>query len=115
MIVINSTYDELDQKISDLAESEEMADAEEDLIPVENDEAIIVYQPAWRVTDKNLIVVEGVYCNRNGSFWEPDWSLTLVYDDVPDEKFNVKEWIYCEQGTPTTAIHNYINLRYKNA
>lgn len=107
------TYDEI-ETLLDTEEIEEYFD-ETDIIQNEDlgKDAIIVYPPAYRVTDKNLIFLEGTYCNydyEKGEF-EPDFSLTLIYDNVKnDESFNLKEYLYFEQDYPKTTVYNFLNI-----
>ena len=72
-------------------------------------DAVVVNLPAWRVTDKGLIFVDGVYCSYDDSTGghEPDWGITLVYEDTDD--LDLDKFVYFEQGIPSTAIHNYLS------
>ena len=106
MIILNSELDKLDQNIETLAESGEQDNYTDHALihkDVEEGDVIVAYEPAWRVADLGIIVAEGVYCNP-----EPDWSLTLIYEDVPDDEFDPDEWLYYEQDPPVTAIHNFM-------
>ena len=111
MIILNSHYDELDKEIESLCQVEEHG--EEVLIQneIEDGSAILVFEPAWRVIDKNLIAVEGVYgsYDKTTHDFEPDWALTVIYENVPDEKFDPEKWLYFEQDSIATAIHNFLN------
>lgn len=59
---------------------------------------ILVHQPAFRVTDKNLIYMEGTYYNYEGvNKYNPDFSLTLIYENVKDDKqFDINKYLYFE-------------------
>ena len=110
MIILNSLYDDLEEKIESIsADTEYGNDA---LVFVNDEEAILLFEPAYRVTDKNIIAVEGVY----GSYdvktrdFQSDWSLTAIYDNVTDDKFKVEKWLYIEQDAPVVAIHNFLRL-----
>ena len=113
MVINNVRYDEIDEALNRFYDSEQVEDVYDEVLIDEDSlggDVIVANAPAWRVTDKGLIFMEGVYCNRSrltGEL-EPDWSLTLIYADVPDEAFNPNRWIYFEQDPPTTAIHNYL-------
>lgn len=111
MQIKNILYPYLDEAIDNYYASEE---PEEEGHVILNEsigsDAIMTFGPAWRVLDKNLIVVEGIYSNYNPDTkeWEPDWSLTLIYDNVPDNQFDINKYVYFEQDPPTTSIHNYL-------
>ena len=110
MIILDSSYDELDDKIERLSDSDEYG--EEVLVSVNDDEAIVLFEPAWRITDKNLIAVEGIYGNydQKARNFKPDWALTAIYDNVPDGDFDIENWLYLEQDSPVMTIHNYLYL-----
>lgn len=110
MIILDSSYDELDDKIERLSDSNEYG--EEVLVSVNDDEAIVLFEPAWRITDKDLIAVEGVYGNydKETRDFEPDWALTAIYDNVANDDFQVENWLYLEQDSPVVTIHNYLYL-----
>ena len=113
MKILDVTYEDIDDAIDKYLDSEE-AEQEDDegyLLKGEDlgEDIIIAQGPAWRVTDKNLIFMEGVYCTfiEELDAYDVDFSLTLIYEDVPDEKFNPENYVYFEQDPPMTAIHNY--------
>ncbi len=87
-----------------------------DVTEIKNDDigedCIIADGIAFRVTDLELIFVEGTYCSfdEETGECEPDWSLTLIYDNVPDDEFDVQKYVYFEQDPPETAIHNFLNI-----
>ena len=115
MTIEEVKYDELEQVLDELADSDDLFDYEDEGVVIENEphlgkDVIVVQGPAWRVTDKGLIVAEGVYCNyiEKVDAYEPDWALTLVYEDVPDDEFDPARYVYFEQDPPMTAIHNYL-------
>jgi len=117
MKIKNILYAYLDEAIDAYCEQEEF-DEEEYVIQDESigNDAIITFGPAWRVLDKSLIIVEGTYCNYNPDTkeYDPDWSLTLIYDNVPDKLFNVNKYVYYEQDAPMTSIHNYLRVTRPN-
>ena len=57
--------------------------------------------------------MEGMYCNYNEKTGElePDWSCTLLYENVPDDRFDPDNYSYFEQDPPMTAIHNFLSYR----
>lgn len=67
-----------------------------------------------RIRGSCLSFVEGVWCVYNETLdtLEPDWSVTLVYEDT--ENFDIDKFDYFEQGTPTVAIHNYLYMKNQN-
>lgn len=113
MEIKNILYNNLDTAIDAYYEVED-CEIEENIIKEESigDDAILTTGPAWRVLDKNLICLEGVYCNYNEETeeFEPDWALTLIYDNVSDELFDVNKYNYFEQDPPMTTIHNYMQI-----
>ena len=82
----------------------------------EGEDVILVQNRIFRVVDKNLMFVEGVYCCRDegSGDYEPDWALTLIYENVPDLKFNYANYIYYEQDSPEIAIYNFLSMLEKN-
>ena len=117
MKIKNILYAYLDEAIDNYYADEEF---EEESHVILNEsigaDAIMTFGPAWRVLDKGLIVVEGIYSNYNPDTqeWESDWSLTLIYDNVPDEQFNINKYVYFEQDPPMTSIHNYLRAVHPN-
>lgn len=114
MVINNVKYDEIDEALNRFYDSEQAEDLYDEVIISDEehlgDDAIVAMAPAWRVTDKGLIFMEGMYCNRSritGEL-EPDWSLTLIYADAADEKFDPYRWVYFEQDAPSVTIHNYL-------
>lgn len=119
MVILNSKYCDLEGLIERLAESGEMDDytygALVTVDDAEDGDAIAVDEPAYRITDKNLIVVEGVYCENNAGRLERSWSLSLIYEDVPDADFNPDNYIYFESGgDPIAAVYNYLALQERS-
>lgn len=113
MIILNSLYDDLEEKIESISADTEYGD--DKLVSVNDEEAILLFEPAYRVTDKNIIAVEGVYGSYDEKTrdFQSDWSLTAIYDNVTDDKFNVEKWLYIEQDAPVVAIHNFLFLTKK--
>ena len=76
-------------------------------------DAIIIDSPIWRVENMGILVAEGVYMayDENAREGYPDWSVTVIYEDVKDEEFDPQKYIYFEQDPPSTAIHNFLNYR----
>ena len=111
MIILNSTLEDLDDRIDRYSESQDSYPLK---MVIENgicdDEKIIVVEPGWRITDKDLIAIEGECWCRNDetSRYELDWTCTLVYQSTSDEDFDPEQWNYLEQGPPTSAIQNYL-------
>lgn len=68
MVILNSKYCDLEALIENLVESGEMDDYTDGaLVTVdvaEDGDVIAVDEPTYRITDKNLIVAEGVYCEK---------------------------------------------------
>lgn len=114
MVIFNVKYSELEEEIENLVDTDStgLYCNEFQIVndSIGEEACILAYGPAWRVTDKDVIVVEGVYCNYNKETdeYDPDWALTLVYKDVPDEEFDPDRFVYYEQDPPETAIHNYL-------
>lgn len=78
-----------------------------------DDDAIIIYSPFYRVKNIGLILGEGVFCYTEEDTGElvPDWSLTIIYDDIEDDDFDPAKYLYFEQGTEMSAIHNFCQYR----
>ena len=113
MKILDVKYEDIDKTTGALEESGNPDELwEEEMIQDETtgNDAIFTCGPAWRVTDRNLIFMEGVYCNYNEETkeYDPDWSLTLIYEDTDDEKFDAYEYVYFEQDPPAVSIHNYL-------
>lgn len=111
MEILNSNYDELDKRIEEHCAS--LKERPQKVIiknSICDNSLIVAVGPAWRVTDKNLIAVEGEcwFYNADISQYEADWTLTLLYDDVSDEDFDLEKQICSEQGQPMAVIHNYL-------
>lgn len=109
----NVLYNDIDTEIGKLYENE----FENEYVVVQDEESlgkdyILAETTAWRVTDKNLIFVEGIYYNFMGNgTHEPDFSLTLIYENVKDDKqFDINKYLYFEQDSPMTSIHNFLNI-----
>ena len=107
-------YDKIDEVLEKFIESGEF---EEDLIDFEikdgeafGEDLVILSSPAWRVTDKGLIFVEGTYFSLQNGQYEPDWSITMVYEDVSDDELDLSKFIYFEQGSPASAVHNCLTM-----
>jgi hypothetical protein len=117
MKIKNILYAYLDEAIDNYYADEEFEE-EEHVIQDESigADAIVTFGPAWRILDKNLIIVEGTYCNYNPETneYDPDWSLTLIYDNVPDKQFDINKYVYYEQDAPMTSIHNYLRAVHPN-
>ena len=109
----NVLYNDIDTEIEKLYENE----VENEYVVVQDEESlgkdyILAETTAWRVTDKNLIFVEGIYYNYEGvNKYNPDFSLTLIYENVKDDKqFDINKYLYFEQDSPMTAVHNFLNI-----
>lgn len=109
----NVLYNDIDTEIEKLYENE----FENEYVVVQDEESlgkdyILAETTAWRVTDKNLIFVEGIYYNYEGvNKYNPDFSLTLIYENVKDDRqFDINKYLYFEQDSPMTAVHNFLNI-----
>ena len=92
MTILESTYAEIDKNIEALCESGRMEDYVDNvvLIHLKDGGVVIASEPAWRITDKDLIVLEGLLCEKtteDGSF-DPSCSVSLVYENTTDDKFD---------------------------
>lgn len=117
IIDINTTL--LEDKTADDVIDDLMYDPEdvwlENCIEITNEDQfgkdmIIAPSVAYRLIADNLIVVEGEYCNyeEDTDTYEPDWSVTLVYENVEnDNDFDPNKWLYMEQGTVSSTVHNF--------
>ena len=78
---------------------------------------IITSGPLYVLEDLGISVIEGTYCNYNEEIddYEPDWSLTLVYDTANIHDFDYNNYAYYEQDLPVTALHNYLNQLKRRA
>ena len=106
MEIKNVLYNDIDNALEQEFEKQ-------DVIQIDNS-IVVINTPIWHVTDRGVFFVEGVWCefNEDTGEYEPDWSVTLVYDDSKD--FDLNNYDYYEQGTPTTAIHNYLHAKNQN-
>ena len=104
MEIKNILYNDIDNAL----ENTESEDTE--AIKIDNS-IVLTYAPIWHVTDRGILFVEGVWCEFNDETkeYEPDWSVTLIYDDSKD--LDLSNYDYYEQGVPTTAIHNYLRIK----
>ncbi len=116
MKVLDVKYDDIDEAIERYAASEESEEEPDDGALIEDKDLgkdiIIVQGPAWRVTDKGLIFAEGVYCTHIEKLdaYDVDWSLTLIYDDVPENMFNPSNYLCWIMNLDTKdAIRQYLN------
>ena len=112
--IVDLKYEEIDDFLEQVYENEDFI--EYDDYEVKNfDELdnglVITSGPICRVVDLNLIFVEGlyfIYIDRTKLF-EADWTLTLIYEDTSDDDFNVENYIYFEEDSPSLAIHNFLS------
>ena len=76
------------------------------------EDAIVTCGNPYRVMDKNLIFLEGTYMNfdEENGLYEPDFSLTLIYKNVPDDRFEPRNYLYFEQDGPELAIYNFLRI-----
>ena len=110
ILVKDVKFDDIDKTLDKYIESGEFEDNLEEY-EIRNkemlgDDLVLLDSPAWRVVDKGLIFVEGVCFSLQNSNYEPDWSITMVYKDVPDEELDLSKFIYYESGSPSSAVHN---------
>ena len=108
MIIINSKLEDLDDRISEYESHENYPKKVAIKNGVCDDEILIITEPGWRITDKDLIAIKGEYRLRNKDTQEceADWNCTLLYENTSDDEFDPEDWICLEQGPPTSAIHN---------
>ena len=108
-------YSQIEDVIAESIANEEMYDEHEVTGDGLGDDAIVTFGETYRVIDKGIIFVEGTYFNWNEEtgVLEPDFSLTLIYEDVADEEFDYDNYLYFEQDGPEVAIHNFFGP-YKN-
>lgn len=120
MIIKNVEYDQIEEELDRLEDPFiEGDDYEDQAVMAANekalgDDVIIVQAPAYRVVDKGLIFATGVYCNylpAIDAYDTGEFSVTCIYEDVPDDKFNPARWVYFEQGPPLAAIYHYTGIR----
>lgn len=108
MKIVDLRYDEIENYL-------ETNDADVEEIKIELPEfggsgVVIADAVAYRVVDKGLIFMSGVFCNYVGSGeFDPDFDLTLIYTDVSDDAFDPSEYVYYEQDSAPVAIHNFRN------
>lgn len=109
----NVLYSDIDTEIEKLYEN----GFDGEYAVIQNEESlgkdyILAETTAWRVTDRNLIFVEGIYYSfRGNGTHKPDFSLTLIYENVKDDKqFDINKYLYFEQDSPMTSIHNFLNV-----
>lgn len=103
-------YSDIDEALERLYEEDYDPDDTE-VIRVGEEESVVAYAPVWHVTDKGIYFVEGVWCNYNETtnILEPDWSVTLIYDD--DKDFELDKFVYFDSSSPSVAIHNYLFMK----
>ena len=116
MSIVNLKYADIERFLENFYENEEFADCDEHEITNEEEigrDMIVTSGPICRVTDLGLIFVEGVYFRYDEATdtLEPDWSLTLIYDDVTDAEFDAHKYLYFEQDGPSMSIHNFLHWR----
>lgn len=96
---------------------EEYTDCEE--YPVENEDFgekdfALMFEPVYRVTrgGNTYLAMEGVYMaydeEAGGPY--PEWDISMVYEDVEEDKFDPSKFLYYEQGSAATAVMNYCNI-----
>jgi len=102
-------YKDIDEALETQTETEEVH-----IIKVSEEDSVVVYAPLWKVTDKGICFAEGVWCvyNETTHSLEPDWSVTLVYEDT--ENVDINKFDYFDSSTPTVAIHNYLYIKNQN-
>lgn len=112
-LIIRTTHNELQDEIDKLDEDmDEIIDTDSHEIKCDDigEDMIITCGPLFVLEDLGLSVIEGVYCNHNAknNSYEPDWSLTLIYETTDTQNFNYSDYAYFEQDPPMTALHNYL-------
>ena len=111
MKIVNITSDQLEEVFEDETNAiEEDTEVRSEIFG--GDDFVLLTGNAYRVTDRDLIYAEGVYCaySEYTDAHEPDWDFVLIYSNVDDDEFNPNEFVYFEQGTPSAAIHNYCRI-----
>ena len=93
MKAIQITFDEIDA----LEECFEDWDGteEEHILPMGED-MIVTSGPLYEVTDKGLFFIEGTYFALYDGELQPDWSLTLLYDRIPECEEDFLSYLYFE-------------------
>ena len=108
MEIKDITYNELEKIL------EESYDSElpwlDNLIEAEDTYFIEVSDNFYRIKDKGIIIAEGICYTKTDEEYQPDFDLTVIYDDVPNEEFDMEKYIYWEQDPPNVAIHNFFNI-----
>lgn len=104
---------QIDDVIQKSIDGEQLFDEHEVASDELGDDAIVTFGDTYRVLDKGLIFVEGTYFARDEETGElaPDFSLTLIYDDIADEEFDYNNYLYFEQDGPEVSIHNFLKAR----
>lgn len=110
MKILDLTLEEL----QDYENNEEFyEDLMDDFVEISSPEfepdTVVATAIAYRIKGEGMIAIEGEYCayNEETGECEPDWGITLLYDDCDDEEFDPNNWLYFEQGTIWSALHNY--------
>ncbi len=106
-------FSQIDDVIQEAIDEGELYDEHEIVSDELGDDCIVTFGDAYRVLDKGLIFVEGTYFARDEETGElsPDFSLTLIYDDVSDEEFDFNNYLYFEQDGPAVSIHNFMRAK----
>ena len=75
---------------------------------------IITAGPAYFLKEEGLLVIEGVYMNKEEDGYVADWALTLVYEwEDENKEFDAacaKNYIYFEQDPPVITLHNFLRI-----
>ena len=115
--IIWTTFQELNDVIDSINEEESYDPGNYDEREVRNaseigDDVIYTNGPTYVVEDMGITVVEGTYCNYNEETgeYEPDWSLTLIYNTTDAENLDYNDFTYFEQDPPAVSIHNYRHM-----
>lgn len=110
-IIIKTTHKELPMILDLLSDSETYIDSK--AIEPEDFEngKIITYGALYILEDLGISVIEGEYCNYNekDNRYEPDFSISIIYNTTSIDDFDFDSYTYWEQDPPVTTIHNYLN------
>lgn len=98
--------DEIDERYEEFYELEEEHVIQDSARMGED--LILTSGPFYEVVDKGLVFIEGTYFALYDGDLQPDWCLTLLYDKVPESEEELLSYLYFEQGSPYSAIRNYL-------
>ena len=108
-MIVRTTHKELPVLLDLLSDIE--TEIESKVIEPEDFEngKIITYGALYVLEDLGISVIEGEYCNYAEKYYEPDFSISIIYDTTSLDDFDFNNYMYWEQAPPMTTIHNYLN------